>query len=637
MKHPIIAIGQCKIVAAAQVEGEEAKLPTIEIKAYNGGIMTVGYYGPVVIDLAGLTASDSVPILYHHETYSVENILGQTTAIANDGKTLGMSGTVMADSQTAGSVKTLAANGFKFQASVGVDPQKHGEVEAGAEIEVNGQTLSGPFTLIEAGRLNEVSVVPMGADGSTSAKIAAEQGAKVAPNTEGVNAMKKLDAQGNPIVVPIEDGQPTAEQIRAEAVVEAKAEHTRISTVNEVAKDHTEIAAQAIEGGWTPERTELVVAKAELATEKERNKRPDTPAIVGMRVKEVSTDILGAAVAIRAGLKSADKVFAADTCQKASELKIHSLTDFIRAGLAASGKALEFTRHETREFLQAAFSTRDIANVIAATANKFILEGYGTVEDTWRKVAAVRPVVDFKANTGVRLVMADLLKDLAPGGEIQHGTLSDDTRTVTADTKALMIGITRKDIINDDLGVLTDIPRRLGFAAARTFNTDFWAAFEAAVAAAYTEAHANTTTGALTATTLSAAEVLFDALSDADGNPLGTEASMLLTGSTASGPARDLYISQNMIGGTGKTTAGNRYAGMFDPVKSRYLSAAPWLLVGNPLGVPLMEASFLNGREEPFVETADADFNTLGVQMRCYYDYGTDFAEWRAAVYSTGA
>jgi len=637
MKHPIIAIGQCKIVAAVPVEGEEAKLPTIEIEAYNGGIMNVGYWGPVVIDLTGLTASDSTPILYAHNQSSIENILGQTTAIANDGKTLSMSGQVMADSQTAGSVKTLAANGFKFQASVGVDPQKHGEIEAGAEIEVNGQMLQGPFTLIEAGKLNEVSVVTMGADGNTSAKIAAKQGATVAPNSKGVKAMKKLDAQGNPIVDPIEDGQPTAEEIRAAAVADAKIETARIGEVHKLTANHPEIAEQAIAGKWTPEHTELVVAKAELAAEKKRNERPEGPAIVGTRVKEVGTNILGAAVAIRAGIQNADKVFSADVCQKATELKIYSFTDFIRAGLAASGKALEYTRHETREFLQAAFSTRDIANVIAATANKFILEGYGTVEDTWRKVAAVRPVVDFKANTGVRLVMANLLQDLSAGGEIQHGELSDDTRTVQADTKALMLGVTRKDIINDDLGVLSDLPRRLGFAAARTFNTDFWAAFEAAVATAYTGAHANTTTGALTATTLAAAETLFDALSDDDGNPLGTEASMLLTGSTASGPARDLYISQNMIGGTSKTTAGNRYAGMFDPVKSRYLSAAPWLLVGNPLGIPLMEASFLNGREEPFVETADADFNTLGVQMRCYYDYGTDFAEWRAAVYSTGA
>ena len=631
MKHPIIAIGQCKITAAAAVEGEAAKLPTIEIEAYSGGIMNVGYYGPVVIDLAGLTASESVPILYSHNMTSIDGILGQTTAISNDKKTLAMSGEIMGDGATSQRVKALAVDGFKFQASVGVNPEKHSEVEAGAEVEVNGQTLPGPFTLVEAGQLNEVSVVPMGADGSTSAKIAAEQGAPVAPNSEGVSM--KVDKNGKPIEAAKDDGQPTAEQIRADAV----AETSRISAINVVAKEHAEIEKQAIEGGWTPEKTELTVAKAELAAERKQNERPPPPGIQGFRGKEVNSDILAAAVSIRAGLKDSEKVHGSEICQKASELKINSFTDLVRAGMAATGKVLEHTRHETREFLQAAFSTRDIANVLSNVANKFIAEGYGNVEQSWRRVSAVRPVVDFKANTGVRLVMANLLQAMAPDGEIQHGSLSDEARTIQADTKALIIGVTRKDIINDDLGALSDIPRKLGFAAARTFNTDFWAAFEAAVATAFTSDHANTTTGVLTSATLAAAETLFDALSDADGNPLGTEASMLLTGSTASGPARDLFISQNMIGGTSKTTAGNRYAGMFEPVKSRYLSAAPWLLVANPLGVPLMESAFLNGRQEPFVETADAEFECLGIKMRCYYDYGVAFAEWRAAVYSTGA
>jgi len=631
MKHPIIAIGQCKIVAAAQVEGKEAKLPTIEIEAYSGGIMNVGYYGPVVIDLAGLKAEASTPILYAHNAYTVDSILGQTTAIVNDKKTLSMSGEVMADSETSRSVKTLASNGFKFQASVGVNPEKRSFVEAGVEAEVNGQKLQGPFTLVESGQLNEVSVVPMGADGSTSAKIAAKQDAPVASKSKGVKM--KLDAQGNPIVDPANDGQPTAEQIRADAV----AETSRISGINVVAKDHAEIATQAIEGGWTPERAELTVAKAELAAEREQNKRPDTPGIQGFRGKEVNSDILAAAVSLRAGLKDSEKVHGSEICQKASELKINSFTDLVRASMAASGKVLEHTRHETREFLQAAFSTRDIANVLSNVANKFIAEGYGSVEQTWRSVSAVRPVVDFKANTGVRLVMANLLQAMAPDGEIHHGSLSDETRTIQADTKALMIGVTRKDIINDDLGVLSDIPRKLGFAAARTFNTDFWAAFEAAVDTAFTEARKNTTTGALTITTLGTAEALFLALSDADGNPLGAEASTLLTGSTAYTSARELYASALVTNGTGgKTPSTNIYANMFNPAMSRYLSAAPWLLVANPMAIPLMEVAFLNGREEPFVETADAEFEYLGIKMRCYYDYGASFAEWRGAVYSTG-
>jgi len=616
MKDPLIAIGTCKIVAAAApAEGEAPKLPAVDIEAYDGGIMSVSYYGPVVIDLEGLQASDLVPILFAHGRDGIDDILGQTSKVLNDKKTLSMTGQIMASTSTVEKVTELSGNGFAFQASVGLDPLQTSDVAEGATVTANGKELTGPFTLVAQSILKEISILPLGAGDRTSAKIAAEQARKKEP------PMKTK-----------EPAEKTAEEIRAGAV----AEETRITGVREVAKDHPEIMATAIEKGQAPAEVRTLVLEAQLAAEIKRNERPATPAIVGTAGKEVTTEILAAAVSMRAGLQNADKVFSAEICQKGAELKLHSFTDLIRAGLAASGKALEFTRHETREFLQAAFSTADIANVIAATANKFILEGYGTVEEAWRKVSVSRPVVDFKANTGVRLVLANLLKELGNGGEIEHGNISDDTRTVQADTKALMLAVTRKDIINDDLGVLSDLPRRLGFAAARTFNTDFWATFEAAVAAAFTGGHANTTTGALTSATMTAAETLFDALSDNDGNPLGTEASMILSGSTASAPARELFISQNMIGGTSKTPGSNIYAGVFEPVKSRYLSAAPWLMVGNPLGVPLMEASFLNGREEPFVETADADFNTLGIQMRCYYDYGTDFAEWRAAVYSTG-
>jgi len=627
---PLIAKGACRIVAAAAEEGKPAKLPRIEIEAYNGGVMNVGYWGSVVIDLAGMQASDAVPILYAHSTYSVDNILGQSDKVDNDGKHLVMSGNMMSDGETARNVKTLAGNGYKFQASVGIDPLEYSEVESGASIAVNGRTIEDPFTFVRRSQLNEVSIVPLGADGSTSARIAAEQGA-VAPNRKGVHM--KLDANGKPIEGE-QDGQPTADQIRAAAV----AEQSRIVSVSDMAKDHPEIKAQAIEKGWTPEQAERAVLKAELAAERARNERPKGPNIGGQAQNDVTPDILAAAVSMRAGLKGAEKAFGAEVCNKASGLKVHSFTDLVRATLAHAGKALEVARHDTREFIQAAFSSRDLANVLSNVANKFIAEGYGTVEQTWRKVAAVRPVVDFKANTGVRLVMTNLLQALADGGEIQHGALSDETRTVTADTKALMIGVSRKDIINDDLGVLSDIPRKLGYAAARTFNTDFWAVFEAAVATAFTGAHANTTTGALTITTMGAAEALYLALTDADGNPIGGELTTLLCGTTAYTPAREIFVSTLVTNGaTTKYPGSNIYVNRFEPAFSRYLSAAPWLLVSNPMAMPLMVAAFLNGREEPWVETAEADFNTLGIQMRTWYDYGCAFGEWRSAVYSTGA
>jgi len=50
-----------------------------------------------------------------------------------------------------------------------------------------------------------------------------------------------------------------------------------------------------------------------------------------------------------------------------------------------------------------------------------------------------------------------------------------------------------------------------------------------------------------------------------------------------------------------------------------------------------MEVCFLDGVQAPTIESADADFNTLGIQFRGYFDFGTAQKEWRVSVKSTGA
>ncbi len=235
--------------------------------------------------------------------------------------------------------------------------------------------------------------------------------------------------------------------------------------------------------------------------------------------------------------------------------------------------------------------------------------------------------------------MDDLLKEMGKDGKIQRGALSDEKQTVRADTMALILGITRKDIINDDLAVLTSAPRALGYAAARTLNADFWAAFRTAAAEAtnFDAGLGNVTTGALTLTTLAAAEALYDQLTDASGNPLGVDASVLLTGTTNYAAARELFVSGGLVGGNTKSAAQNIFTGLFKPARTRYLTdQREWYLVANPLNLPLMRVGFLNGNESPTVESAAADFDELGISIRCYYDYGVNFANRNAAVKSTG-
>jgi hypothetical protein len=49
-----------------------------------------------------------------------------------------------------------------------------------------------------------------------------------------------------------------------------------------------------------------------------------------------------------------------------------------------------------------------------------------------------------------------------------------------------------------------------------------------------------------------------------------------------------------------------------------------------------IEVVFLNGIEAPTIETADANFAVLGIQMRGVHDFGVALQETRAAVKAKG-
>ncbi|HEX6985677.1 MAG TPA: hypothetical protein VF170_09880, partial [Planctomycetaceae bacterium] len=65
-------------------------------------------------------------------------------------------------------------------------------------------------------------------------------------------------------------------------------------------------------------------------------------------------------------------------------------------------------------------------------------------------------------------------------------------------------------------------------------------------------------------------------------------------------------------------------------------SALAWYLLADPSDMPVIEVAFLNGRDTPIVESADADFNTLGVQFRGYHDFGVSLQEYRGGVRMKG-
>ena len=174
-------------------------------------------------------------------------------------------------------------------------------------------------------------------------------------------------------------------------------------------------------------------------------------------------------------------------------------------------------------------------------------------------------------------------------------------------------------------------------------NKVFWAAF-LANSVFFTTARKNYSEGAGTALSVDSlgdAYLLFLNQIDPDNNPLAVEPRILLVPPALFVKATQLMQATELrdTSASTKYLITNPMAGKFRVQMSTYLSssltgnsAKAWYLLADPQDLPLIEVAFLNGREQPTVEQAEAEFNTLGIQFRGYFDFGVALQDWRGGV-----
>ncbi len=631
---PLTLTGTAEITAAAAGADAEKALPRFTMLAYTGGAMRVaGWRYPVVLDLAGLAVpSQNRPIRFAHDPAAG---VGHTDAIKVEGGQLIATGVISRDTATAREVVASSRNGFPWQASVGASVEEFEFIKETQKATVNGQEFTGPINVVRRATLGEISFVDLGADGRTSASVAAQQGG----GAGGGGEPDPVPAGGNP-------APPGAAAIRAEAL----AETTRIAAVRRIcAGKHPEIEAKAIGEGWDATRCELEVLRAN---------RPKAPA-VHMADHTITSAVLEAACLLTAKLEGVEKACEAPALEAASKRFRGGigLQELLLEAAWANGYTGRNFR-DSRAVLRAAFvggasieaglSTISIGGILSGVANKFLLEGFFSVERTWRNICAVRNVSDFKTITSYRLVGKDQYEQVPAGGELKHGTLGEETYTNKADTYGLLLSIDRRDIINDDLGAITTVPRKLGRGSGLKINDVFWTIF-LNNGAFFTAGNKNYISGADTALSidgLTKAEVTFMDQTDGDGKPIGIMPSVMLVPTALSAMGTQLFKSLEFRDTTANTRfpVANPHQGKFRAEASRYLgnaqytgnSTKAWYLLADPSDLPVIEVAFLNGQESPTIETAEADFNVLGVQMRGYHDFGVALQDPRGGVKSKG-
>ena len=700
------ASGECVDWLQAEASADSAapaKLKRFSGIAYTGGPMRANYYQPVVIDLAGLTmASEVIPFLYQHEPTS---IVGHGTAEIGK-QSIRVSGEVSGVGDAAKEVVALAGNGFRWQMSVGVMPDKTEQIDAGASAVVNGRTVSGPAIVVRGGQLREVSFVAIGADGRTVGRVAAtlskgknmdfnewlkangwDAAALTAEQTASLRAA--YDAQQAPAPTPA----PTPAPAPAPAPAPVAASATQLPDVDAIVnaavsralaaqQDRTEAAgviasfesridartlaqirASAAAGNWNRDRVELECRRAA---------RPEAPAIhvqaSGIDATALEVSLLRAHGTPAKYIEQTyrPEVLAAADGPQYRRMSLHKLLGMIAAAGGVHCHAgdkeglVEAAFKAHQQLLKFdAFSTVNLSGILSNVANKAMLASYLAVGATWNRIAAVRTHSDFKVNTLYRMDADGAFKKVGASGELKLSSFSETSYTKQLSTYGTIISLTRRDMVNDDMGAFLQIAQQIGRMAAIRIEEAVYVLLLSGINST-SMFHANngnylTNAGALSITSLAALAQKFADQVDSQGKPVLIQPRVLLVGSAIKVTAENLF-SETVV--TGSTTADklqparNPHAGLYEPVSSPYVNntrikdqdgaalsgqtSTGFGLFADPAERAALGVAFLNGAQSPTIQSSDVDFAQLGMQFRGFIDFGVGFEDPTAASWSTG-
>jgi hypothetical protein len=211
-----------------------------------------------------------------------------------------------------------------------------------------------------------------------------------------------------------------------------------------------------------------------------------------------------------------------------------------------------------------------------------------------------------------------------------------------------MLGVTRTDVVNDDLSFVQQTAPLMGKAAARTLNDLVWSTIMANAGSFFSSGNGNLLEAgsAFGLTSLGAAVSAMRKQRDAQDNDIDIQPRVLAVPPELEVLARSTLNSELIQSAEGDPM-GNALRNIAElVVESRLSNTAKfanadvdaWYLFAGPMDAPIV-VGFLDGNENPTIEFfgLDHDVNTLGVSWRVYHDFGCALGDHRAAVKATGA
>lgn len=322
-----------------------------------------------------------------------------------------------------------------------------------------------------------------------------------------------------------------------------------------------------------------------------------------------------------------------------------SLRDMARACVEATGNSTR-TMDADQLFRAAMHTTTDFPQLLSSTGNRSLMAAYQRAQSPVQTTLARQSTMsDFRPGTKLALSDIGLLEKVSESGEIKHTSRGEASESYALDTYAAQFAISRKALINDDLGAFRDWSQTAGRMAAETeanlllalllsnptMNEDSTALFHAD--------HGNLAGSAVAIGDSGG----FDALKDGrkamrgmkalDGTtPINAMPKYLLVGPESETDA------EQMLSSIYAATIGdaNPFAGRLTLLVEPRITDNRWYLFADPAVLPVLEYAYLSSAQGPQMASREG-WDVLGMEFRVVLDFGCGAVDWRGAYFNAGA
>ena len=504
--------------------------------------------------------------------------------------------------------------------------------------------------------INEVSMEPIQADIDSRVRSKLNETEIeiqiMEPEVEGVpNPTPGTPPQPAPQPTPATEPAPAPAPAPASEPVEGQ-RALQIMQLTTAANQPMSFAVEQVAAGSSVEHVRSLLFEKLVSNQPKpggQNPAASQPR-VGKEAIEHTRNFMEIGMCRKLGVVS-DADLTAEELRGSEQYRDHSAMDMARSWMLDAGLVdvayLPINELSKRSLISN--NSADFPVMLEGIARRVLKKEQKIQQDQWRKFAAVGSVSDFRPWTRLASGSIGNLDRVNENGEFKNKKLPDGAKeTVQIETYGNTINVTRKMLINDDLGAFTSLLRKLTRASNRSIEQAVWDVLQMNSGLGPNMFDGNTlihashnnvgSTLAFGILGLADARTKMALQKDLSGNDY-----LDLRPHTLIVPT-NLYDSAILLNTSAYADEANKfqkpniYRGFFEQIVTspRLTSTTAYWILADPDIEPVLEVNFLNGKQTPYLEERQ-EFDVDGTRWKIRHDWGVDAVGSQGVIRNPGA